>query len=216
MANVGSPPDNISAYDDETSSTNPATADAAVPGHVGHGEAEASYTVSSSVLHMQARVFGSGNVSLTGGATGYGSAQFSADQTFDSDTWVRVTGTFTRNDTEPSGSISTNLFVGGYSWTQEFGINGTYSFDDFVPISGIRNINVTVIETEPHTTLGAGSGESTYDVTITIFNNGSGASQGDAILPTALGGSARSTSIPSPATAAGSTRRWPTASSVRG
>src|SRR6185503_17531784 len=113
---------NTSDYDEDTSTTNPAsaTSHAAVPGHVGHGEAEASYTVSSSVLHMQARVFGSGNVSLTGGATGYGNARFSADQTFDPETWVRITGTFTRNDTEPNGSITTSLFVGGYSRAQEF------------------------------------------------------------------------------------------------
>jgi hypothetical protein len=192
---VAGEPGGPSDYDEDSSTSNPAsvTSHAVAAGYVGHGESEASYTVSPSVLHMEARVFGSGNINdIFGGATGNGHAHFSADQQFDPGSWIRVTGTFTRNDTIPTGSISTSLFVGlagsGHSWTQDHGTNGTYSFDEFIPAGGFRNINLNVTETEPHTTSGTGSGESTYDVTITIFNNGSGASQGDAILPTAPGG----------------------------
>jgi hypothetical protein len=124
-----------------------------------------------------------------GGASGYGSVQFNADQNFNSGTWTHIVGTLTRNDSNPAGSITSQFSMGGYNQSLPFGVNGTLSFDDYVKFGAPTHINTNLIESQPSgTSNGSYGGESTYDVTVTLFNSGTGASQLDPILPDSGGG----------------------------
>ena len=191
VANESSFPNNFSATDDEESFSSVAsvTADAATPSYVGHGEAQASYTVSPTVLHLEGRGAGSGMIGQNGGAAGYGSVQFSADQSFDFGTWAHIVGTFTRNDSNPTGSITASMSLGNYNQSLQSGVNGTHSFDDFVQLGGQAHLSVNLTESQPSGNInGSYSGESAYDITVTLVSSGSGASQQDSVLPDSGGG----------------------------
>jgi len=158
------------------------SADANTASYFAHGEAQSAYSVTASTLHFTGYGAGSGMTGFDGGALGYGAASFSADQFFDTGTWVRVQGSLNRNDQDPSGSIAVTMFLGGYSQTLPSGVNGTLTFDDFIPMQGFQHISANLNESD-----GSASGNSSYDVTLTVFNSGTGETQGDPILPSGGG-----------------------------
>jgi hypothetical protein len=190
VASSGFEPNAEIDSEEQESRTNPAsaTADAQAGPAAAHGEGQASYTVTSSTLHIEGDVLAGGNIGTTFGGVGFASAHFDMAQNFGSEpVWLHVSGSLTR-EPDVDGSIAATFGIHGpgfytYDRTIDAETDGTLVFNDYVQMAGNTNIAADIRNSQFHSPSAV-----SYDVTVTILPNGSGSGQNDAILPDSGGG----------------------------